>query len=96
MSAGEEKLDSLASWQVAALSKSGAKALAARGQADLRNKEEAESWLRRGLGLQQNALNDPGWRTACDPHLDPQRKHHEQVLRIREYLERVQAGEDLA
>jgi len=58
MSAGEEKLAALVPIDARALTKAGAKALFARGQADLRireekEREEAEEWLRRGLEVQE-------------------------------------------
>src|SRR5271166_3852883 len=51
MSAGEEKTEALVAAQSTALSKAGAKSLAARGRNHLRDKEEAEEWLRKGLEL---------------------------------------------
>ena len=58
MSAGEEKLAALVPIKTTALTKAGAKPLVARGQADLRireekEREEAEEWLRRGLEVQE-------------------------------------------
>lgn len=53
MSAGEEKQGALVQVQSAALTKVGAKSLAVRGRNHLRDKEEAEEWLRRGLEVQE-------------------------------------------
>jgi hypothetical protein len=47
MSAGEEKQGALVPVQSTALTKAGAKSLAARGRADLRVREEAEEWLKK-------------------------------------------------
>ena len=54
MSAGEEQA-ALVRAQSAALTNAGTKALAARGRADLRVKEEAEEWLKRGLEFLRQA-----------------------------------------
>jgi len=55
MSADEEKQSALVPVQSTALTKAGAKSLAARGRSHLRDKEEAEEWLRKGLELQKAA-----------------------------------------
>jgi hypothetical protein len=52
MSADEEKQSALVPVQTTALTKAGAKSLAARGRNHLRDKQEAEEWLRKGLELQ--------------------------------------------
>jgi uncharacterized protein len=49
MSADEEKRSALVPVQSTALTKAGAKSLAARGRYHLRDKEEAEEWLVKGL-----------------------------------------------
>ncbi len=54
MSTGEEKQGALVQVQSTALTKVGAKSLAVRGRNHLRDKEEAEEWLRRGLEVQEN------------------------------------------
>jgi TPR repeat protein len=55
MSAGEENRAALVPVPSTALTKAGAKSLAARGRADLRTREEAEEWLRRGLEFLRQA-----------------------------------------
>jgi hypothetical protein len=55
MSAGEDKPTGLALASSAGLTLAGVRSLAARGCCDLRNKEEAEEWLRYGLKLQEEA-----------------------------------------
>jgi TPR repeat protein len=49
MSAGEEKQTGLVPIETTALTKAGAKSLAARGRTDLRIREEAEEWFRMGI-----------------------------------------------
>jgi tetratricopeptide (TPR) repeat protein len=55
MSAGEEKPRGLVQVQSTALAKGGANSLAVRGRNHLRDKEQAEEWLRKGLELQETA-----------------------------------------
>jgi tetratricopeptide (TPR) repeat protein len=55
MSADEEKPSALVPAQSTALTKGGAMSLAARGRDHLRDKEEGEKWLRKGIEL-QNAV----------------------------------------
>lgn len=94
MSAGEKESAGLIRSQSTELSRSGTTALTARGCADLRKRDEAEEWLRKGLELQRNAFNDPGWLAAVDPRGDSDRRFRERCLLASEYLERVRAGEN--
>lgn len=95
MSAGEEKLAGLVSSQFAELSKSGVKALAARGRADLSKKEQAEERLRKGQELFRSAFDDPGWWWGvCDPQRTSERKFCERILLAHEHLTRIRAGEN--
>jgi len=76
MSAGEEKLAALVPIKTTALTKAGAKPLVARGQADLRireekEKEEAVEWLRKGLELQNAAPADPREQGPLNPYTAP-------------------------
>jgi hypothetical protein len=72
MSAREEKLAALVPIETTALTKAGAKSLLARGQADLRIREEkerkAEEWLRKGLALRDTAPDDPHVRGPINPY----------------------------
>jgi len=52
MSAGQEKPGGLVQVQSTALAKGGANSLAVRGRNHLRDKEQAEEWLRKGLELE--------------------------------------------
>jgi len=72
MSTDEEKRSALVPVQSTALTKAGAKSLAARGRYHLREKEEAEEWLRKGLALQEAAPADP--RARCGGPLNPHAK----------------------
>lgn len=63
MSAGEENRSALVPAQTAALTKAGAKSLAARGRADLRVREEAEEWLQKGLEFYYKRLYEDAF--AC-------------------------------
>jgi hypothetical protein len=53
MSAEDEKQGALVPVQSSALTKGGANSLASRGRNHLRDKEQAEEWLRKGLELQR-------------------------------------------
>ena len=55
MSTGEEKHPALVVAQSTALTKAGANSLAVRGRNHLRDKEQAEEWLRKGLELHETA-----------------------------------------
>ncbi|MGH9605520.1 MAG: hypothetical protein ACRD3N_07450 [Terracidiphilus sp.] len=69
--------------QPAALSKSGAKSLVARGRADLRIKEEAEEWLKRGQDLNKQRNFEAAF--ACLEHgieLNPNHPEIQVVLGI--------------
>jgi TPR repeat protein len=55
MSAGQEKPRGLVQVQSTALTNGGANSLAVRGRNHLRDKEQAEEWLRKGLELQETA-----------------------------------------
>lgn len=73
MSAGEEKLAALVPIETTALTKAGAKSLLARGQTDLRireekEREEAEEWLRKGLALRDTAPDDPRVKAPTNPY----------------------------
>jgi hypothetical protein len=61
MSAGEEQA-ALVPVPSAALTKAGAKSLAARGRADLRVREEAEEWLQKGLELHHQQQYEDAFR----------------------------------
>lgn len=73
------------------LARAGARSLTARGRADLRRREEAEEWLRKGLELRESAPTIPkdGPRSpnACPPT-------PEDLIRtvIPTYIEQVSAG----
>ena len=58
MSTGEEKHPALVVAQSTALTKAGANSLAARGRTDLRIREEAEEWLRKGLEFRQQGIDE--------------------------------------
>jgi len=58
MSDGEEKQTALVVAQSTALTRTGAKSLAARGRTDLRLREEAEDWLRKGLKFRQQGIDE--------------------------------------
>jgi len=58
MSNGEEKQTALAPAQSTALTKAAAKSLVARGRADLRVKDLADDWLRKGLELRDQERNE--------------------------------------
>lgn len=82
--------------QVAALSVSGVRALAARGRADLMCIEEAYEWMAKGLELHAAAFNDPGWLS----HMEAQTRfragtdRHAQFRTILEFLRLVNDGAD--
>jgi len=58
MSADEEKQSALVPGQSTALTKAGATSLAARGRTDLRIREEAEDWLRKGLEFRKQGIDE--------------------------------------
>jgi len=62
MSAGHERQTALVPAQPAALTKAGAKSLAARGRADLRLREEAEEWLKKGVEFYRQRQFDDAFR----------------------------------
>jgi len=62
MSAGEERQAALVPAQSTALTKTGAKSLAARGRADLRVREEAEEWLQKGLEFHHQQRYEDAFR----------------------------------
>ena len=66
MSAAEERQAALIPVRSLALTKAGAKSLAARGHADLRTKEEAEGWLKKGLEYHLQQRYDDAFR--CYKH----------------------------
>jgi hypothetical protein len=68
MTAGEENQSGLVPAQSTALARVGAKSLAARGHTELRKREEAEEWLRKGLEFQQAAPDDPHGRASVNPY----------------------------
>ena len=64
----EEKQSGLVPVRSAALARVGAKSLAARGHTELRRREEAEEWLRKGLEFQRAAPDDPRGRAPVNPY----------------------------
>jgi hypothetical protein len=68
MTPGEEKQSGLVPAQSATLARVGTQFLAARGRTELRRREEAEEWLRKGLELQQGAPDDPRGRAPVNPY----------------------------
>ena len=90
MSADEEKQSALVPVRSTALTKVGAKSLAARGRYHLRDKEEAEEWLRKGLELQDAAPADPRWTGPIDPYAAPPPVLTEELRRIKREVEQEQ------
>jgi TPR repeat protein len=89
----EGKLTALAPAQSAALSKAGAKALAARGRDLLGKKEEAVECLRRGLELRQAAPEDPfRLQGPINPYAVRPPGSRAQLLVAAEYVKQIQAG----
>jgi TPR repeat protein len=62
MSTEEEKKAELVQAQSSALSKGGVRSLAARGRAELRVKEEAEGWLKKGTEFRGRQLYEDAFR----------------------------------
>jgi TPR repeat protein len=92
MSTGEDKSSGLVPAQSTALSKAGAKSLAARGRNELRIKEEAEEWLRKGLELQEAAPADLHKSKApANPYAD-QPTGLRQLETAAAYIEQILAG----
>jgi hypothetical protein len=93
MSAGEEKQTALVPIETTALTKTGAKALVARGQTDLRIREDAEEWLRKGLELQEAAPPDPWWgRGPLNPYAIRLTLAEKLETTIPAYIQQVLAG----
>jgi len=69
----------------------GARSLTARGRDDLRRREEAQEWLRRGMELSESAPSIPG-RGPHNPYAEP--VPPEQLIRTitPTYIEQVSAG----
>lgn len=70
MSAEEQSSGPLVPASPGRLAPVGAGSLAARGRGLLRNKDEAESWLRKGLEFQESAPADPWSRGPINPYAD--------------------------
>lgn len=100
MSAGEEKLAALVPIETTALTKAGAQSLFARGQADLRIREEKErkaaEWLRKGLALRDTAPDDPRVRGPINPYAIQQTIPDlcAQLQTAVRYINQVLAGSD--
>jgi TPR repeat protein len=90
MSTDEEKQSALVLVQSTALTKAGAKSLAARGRHHLRDKEEAEEWLRKGLALQNDAPPSHWPPAPVNPYAAPQPAMSAELQRIKEQEEREQ------
>jgi TPR repeat protein len=95
MSAEEEKLAALVPIETTALTKAGAQSLFARGQADLRireekEREEAEEWLRKGLALQNDAPPSHWPPAPINPYAASQPAMSAEVQRIKQQEEREQ------
>jgi len=90
MSADEETQSALVPVQSTALTKGGAKSLAARGRAHLRDKEEAEEWLRKGLELQGAAPHSHWPPAPINPYAVPQPAMSAELQRIKEQEGREQ------
>lgn len=86
----EEKQAGLIPAQSAALSKAGPKSLAARSRRHLRDREEAEEWLRKGLGLRDMAPDDPHVRAPVNPYVTPDLCA--QLQTAVKYINQVSAG----
>jgi TPR repeat protein len=82
--------------QVAALTVSGVRRLAARGRMDLLRIEEAIEWLRKGMELHTAAFDDPGWMAVVEAqaHTRSQADRHAQFRTILEFLRLVAEGGD--
>jgi TPR repeat protein len=90
MSADGEKQSALVPTQSTVLTKAGAKSLAFRGRAHLRDKEEAEEWLRKGLELQKAAPPSHWPPAPVNPHAAPRPVLSEEQTRIKEQKEQEQ------
>jgi hypothetical protein len=100
MSSGEERLAALVPIETTALTKTGARSLFARGQADLRIREEKErkaaEWLRKGLALRDTAPDDPRVSGPINPYAIQQTIPDlcSQLQTAVRYINQVLAGSD--
>jgi hypothetical protein len=90
MSSDEQNDAALTPVHPAGLSNAGAKSLAARGRYHLRDKEEAEEWLRKGLELQDAAPADPRWTGPINPYAAPPPILTEELRRIKREMDQEQ------
>jgi TPR repeat protein len=90
MSSDEQNGAALTPVHRAGLSNAGAKSLAVRGRAHLRDKEEAEEWLRKGLELQKAAPPSHWPPGPINPYAAPQPALSAELQRIKEQEEREQ------
>ena len=90
MSSDEQNGAALTPVHRAGLSNAAAKSLAVRGRAHLRDKEEAEEWLRKGLELQKAAPPSHWSPGPINPYAAPQPALSAELQRIKEQEEREQ------
>jgi len=91
MNASDDKQAALIPAQPTTLAKARANSLAARGRNELRIKEEAEEWLRKGLALRDAAPSIPcGPLGPVNPYAA--RDPSEQLLKAADYVRQIEAG----
>jgi len=91
MNSNDPRLHGLLQVSSAMPARVGVRSLTARGRHDLRRREDAEEWLRRGIELSESAPSVPG-RGPHNPYAEP--VPPEQLIRtiIPTYIEQVSAG----
>jgi hypothetical protein len=92
MNIGEHKESRLVPTQSAALARIGTNSLTARARTDLRIKEEAAEWLRKGLELQEAAPADPWSRGPINPYAIRRTLAEKLETTIPAYIQQVLAG----